>query len=127
MAHTDAVILLSGGLDSATVAAIAKDKGFTLHALSFRYGQRHQREIESARKVAERLGVAAHLFIDFDLKAIGGSALTDRIEVPKTRTPEAISQGIPVTYVPARNTIFLSFGLALAEKIESQDIFFGAN
>jgi|ERR1051325_678012 7-cyano-7-deazaguanine synthase len=127
MAHTDAVILLSGGLDSATVAAIAKDKGFTLYALSFRYGQRHQRELESARRVAERLGVARHLIIDFDLKAIGGSALTDRIEVPKGRSQDAISRGIPVTYVPARNTIFLSFGLALAEKVEAQDIFFGAN
>jgi 7-cyano-7-deazaguanine synthase len=127
MARTDAVILLSGGLDSATVAAIAKDRGFALHALSFRYGQRHQREIESARNIADRLNAAEHLVIEFDLTAIGGSALTDRIEVPKGRIPQEISRGIPVTYVPARNTIFLSFALALAEKIEAQDIFFGAN
>ncbi|HEY7166325.1 MAG TPA: 7-cyano-7-deazaguanine synthase QueC [Candidatus Binatia bacterium] len=127
MARTDAVILLSGGLDSATVAAIAQRDGFALHALSFRYGQRHQREIESARQIAQRLGVAEHLVIDFDLRAIGGSALTDRIEVPKNRAPQAISHGIPATYVPARNTIFLSFGLALAEKIDAEDIFFGAN
>jgi 7-cyano-7-deazaguanine synthase len=127
MARTDAVILLSGGLDSATVAAIAKHQGFTLHALSFRYGQRHQREIASAGQIAQRLGAAEHLVIDFDMNVIGGSALTDRIEVPKNRTPQAMAHGIPVTYVPARNTIFLSFGLALAERLEAEDIFFGAN
>jgi 7-cyano-7-deazaguanine synthase len=127
MTEKQAVILLSGGLDSATAAAIAKRQGFALHALSFRYGQRHDRELEAARKVSAFLGVNAHLFIEFDLRAIGGSALTDRIEVPKGRSAAEIAQGIPVTYVPARNTIFLSFGLALAERIGAADIFFGAN
>jgi 7-cyano-7-deazaguanine synthase len=127
MTDKQAVILLSGGVDSATTAAIAKRQGFALHALSFRYGQRHQREIEAASKVAAFLEAKAHLVLDFDLRAIGGSALTDRIEVPKGRSPAEIAQGIPVTYVPARNTIFLSFGLALAERIGAADIFFGAN
>ena len=127
MAEKRAVILLSGGMDSATAAAIAKRQGFALHALSFRYGQRHEREIEAAKKVAAFLGAKAHLVMEFDLRAIGGSALTDRIEVPKGRTSTEMSQGIPVTYVPARNTIFLSFGLALAERVEAEDIFFGAN
>ena len=121
------MILLSGGIDSATAAAIAKRQGFALHALSFRYGQRHQQEIEAAKKVAAFLEAKAHLVLDFDLRAIGGSALTDRIEVPKGRSAAEIAQGIPVTYVPARNTIFLSFGLALAERIGAVDIFFGAN
>ena len=125
MAH--AVILLSGGLDSATAAALAKEQGFTLHALSFRYGQRHMRELEAAQKVAAFVGVTHHLIIDFDLRAIGGSALTDRIEVPKDRSDQEIGQGIPPTYVPARNTIFLAFALALAERVAAQDIFFGAN
>jgi 7-cyano-7-deazaguanine synthase len=127
MAGRDAVILLSGGLDSATVGAIAKERGFDLHALSFRYGQRHEREIEAAKRVAIFLKAAQHLIIDFDLRAIGGSALTDEIEVPKARNPAELSHGIPPTYVPARNTIFLSFGLALAERIAAEDIFFGAN
>ena len=127
MAEKRAVILLSGGMDSATAAAIAKRQGFALHALSFRYGQRHEREIEAAKKVAAFLGAKAHLVMEFDLRAIGGSALTDRIEVPKGRTSTEMSQGVPVTYVPARNTIFLSFGLALAERVEAEDIFFGAN
>jgi len=127
MTEKQAVILLSGGLDSATAAAIAKQQGFALHALSFRYGQRHQREIEAAKKVAALLEAKAHLVLDFDLRAIGGSALTDHIEVPKGRSAAEIAQGIPVTYVPARNTIFLSFGLALAERIGAADIFFGAN
>jgi 7-cyano-7-deazaguanine synthase len=127
MTEKQAVILLSGGLDSATAAAIAKRQGFALHALSFRYGQRHDRELEAARNVSAFLGVKAHLFIEFDLRAIGGSALTDRIEVPKGRSAADIAHGIPVTYVPARNTIFLSFGLALAERIGAADIFFGAN
>lgn len=122
-----AVVLLSGGLDSSTVAAIAKKEGYELSALTFRYGQRHKREIEAAKKVAAFFRVQGHLITDFDLSAIGGSALTDRIEVPKGRSLEKISHGIPVTYVPARNTIFLSFALALAEKIEAEDIFFGAN
>jgi 7-cyano-7-deazaguanine synthase len=122
-----AVVLLSGGIDSATAAAIAKQEGFEIHALSFRYGQRHVREIEAAKRVAEFLKTAAHLVIDFDLRAIGGSALTDHIDVPKARGAGEIAHGIPITYVPARNTIFLSFGLALAERIEAEDIFFGAN
>ncbi|MBM4264132.1 MAG: 7-cyano-7-deazaguanine synthase QueC [Deltaproteobacteria bacterium] len=123
----DAVILLSGGLDSATVAAMAKQQGFALHALSFRYGQRHVRELEAANKVTAFFGIQNHVVIDFDLRAIGGSALTDEIAVPKDRSHQEISQGIPSTYVPARNTIFLSFALALAERVEAQDIFFGAN
>jgi len=126
MGEKKAVVLLSGGVDSSTAAAIARSEGYELHALSFRYGQRHEREIEAAKRVSSFLG-AAHLVIEFDLRAIGGSALTDAIEVPKGRSASQIANGIPVTYVPARNTIFLSFALALAEKIESEDIFFGAN
>jgi 7-cyano-7-deazaguanine synthase len=122
-----AVILLSGGVDSSTALAIAKSEGCELHALSFRYGQRHEREIEAAKKVARSLGANEHLILEFNLRAIGGSALTDEIDVPKSRSAGEISIGIPVTYVPARNTIFLSFGLALAEKIGAEDIFFGAN
>ncbi len=122
-----AVVLLSGGLDSSTVAAIAKKEGYELSALTFRYGQRHKREIGAAKKVVAFLQVQGHLITNFDLSAIGGSALTDRTEVPKGRSLEKISHGIPVTYVPARNTIFLSFALALAEKIEAEDIFFGVN
>jgi 7-cyano-7-deazaguanine synthase len=127
MVGKDAVILLSGGVDSATAGAIARQEGFHLHALSFRYGQRHERELEAAKRVAGFLNAAAHLIIDFDLRAIGGSALTDQIEVPKSRSVGEMARGIPVTYVPARNTIFLSFALALAERIEAEDIFFGAN
>lgn len=127
MSGKSAVVLLSGGVDSATAAAIAKQAGFALHALSFRYGQRHGCEIDAARRVAEFLSASSHLVIDFDLRAIGGSALTDQIDVPKSRSAGEISHGIPVTYVPARNTIFLSFGLALAERIGAEDIFFGAN
>jgi 7-cyano-7-deazaguanine synthase len=127
MANKSAVILLSGGIDSATAAAIARNAGFALHALSFHYGQRHARELECAEKVAASVGAESHRVIHFDLRAVGGSALTDRIAVPKGRSETEISTGIPVTYVPARNTIFLSFGLALAERIGAQDIFFGAN
>ncbi|HEY7217880.1 MAG TPA: 7-cyano-7-deazaguanine synthase QueC [Candidatus Binatia bacterium] len=127
MSRENAVILLSGGIDSATAAALAKQQGFNLHALSFRYGQRHDRELQSARKIASFLEVHSHRIIEFDLRAIGGSALTDRIDVPKGRSDTEIGHGIPMTYVPARNTIFLSFGLALAERIDAQDIFFGAN
>jgi 7-cyano-7-deazaguanine synthase len=127
MIGRDAVILLSGGLDSATAAAIAKQQGFQLHALSFSYGQRHEQELAAAKKTAEFLKTKTHRVIDFDLRAIGGSALTDQIEVPKGRSTEEIARGIPVTYVPARNTIFLSFALALAERIAADDIFFGAN
>lgn len=127
MIGIDAVVLLSGGIDSATAAAIARQQGFQLHALSFHYGQRHEREIESAERVAKHLRAASHRVIHFDLRAIGGSALTDQIDVPKGRSEEEIGRGIPATYVPARNTIFLSFALALAERIEAADIFFGAN
>ena len=127
MARPNAVILLSGGIDSATAAAIAKQDGFELHALSFHYGQRHERELESARHVCEFLQANSQKVISFDLRAIGGSALTDDIAVPKGRSEAEISRGIPATYVPARNTIFLSFAVALAERIGSGDIFFGAN
>ena len=119
--------MLSGGIDSSTAMAIAKKENYELHALTFRYGQRHEREIEAAKKVAAFLGAQGHLIIEFNLRAIGGSALTDQIEVPKGRSPEEIPHGVPVTYVPARNTIFLSFALALAERLEAEDIFFGAN
>lgn len=118
---------MSGGVDSSTAAAVAEREGYRLYALTFRYGQRHEREIEAAKKIAAFLGVKDHLIIDFDLRAIGGSALTDQLEVPKGRSPEKIADGIPITYVPARNTIFLSFALAFAEKIAAEDIFFGAN
>jgi len=127
MSAIKTVILLSGGIDSATAAAIAKQAGFELHALSFNYGQRHERELESAKRVAAFLQASSHRVMHFDLRAIGGSALTDQIEVPKGRGDAEIAQGIPITYVPARNTIFLSFALAFAERIGSQDIFFGAN
>jgi 7-cyano-7-deazaguanine synthase len=127
MARNKAVILLSGGIDSATAAAIAQQDGFDLYALTFRYGQRHELEIKAAKRVAAWLRVRDHLTIDCDLRAIGGSALTDRIKVPKGRSASDMAHGIPITYVPARNTIFLSFGLAFAEKIEAPDIFFGAN
>lgn len=127
MAGKSAVVLLSGGVDSSTATAVARKEGYELHALSFRYGQRHEREIEAAKKVAALFRIKNHLTIDFNLRAIGGSALTDEIEVPKGRSPKEISRGIPVTYVPGRNTIFLSFALALAEKIATEDIFFGAN
>lgn len=127
MASEDAVVLLSGGIDSATAAAMAKREGYALHALSFHYGQRHERELQSAGNVAAFLRAKTHKVIHFDLKAIGGSALTDEIAVPKGRSEAEISRGVPVTYVPARNTIFLSFALALAERLGAQDIFFGAN
>jgi 7-cyano-7-deazaguanine synthase len=127
MTGRNAVILLSGGIDSATAAALAKGQGFELHALSYHYGQRHELELESARRVAAFLQAKSHQVIRFDLRAIGGSALTDQIEVPKGRAESEISRGIPITYVPARNTIFLSFAVALAERIAAQDIFFGAN
>jgi 7-cyano-7-deazaguanine synthase len=122
-----AVVLLSGGLDSTTALAIAKSEGFQAYALSFRYGQRHIIELESARRVADALGVEKHLVCDIDLRAIGGSALTDDIKVPKERSTQEMSAGIPVTYVPARNTVFLSLALAWAEALEAQDIFIGVN
>jgi 7-cyano-7-deazaguanine synthase len=122
-----AVVLLSGGLDSATALAIARAEGFVAHALSFDYGQRHDRELDSARRVAAALGAEEHLVLRLDLRAIGGSALTADIPVPQGRSVEAMGSGIPVTYVPARNTIFLSHALAWAEVLESQDIFIGVN
>ena len=121
------VVLLSGGLDSATVLAIAKRQGFEVYALSFSYGQRHSWELNAARRVAEALGVANHKTVNLDLRAFGGSALTSEIEVPKGRAMKDMAQGIPITYVPARNTIFLSFALAWAEVLESSDIFIGVN
>lgn len=123
----NAVVLLSGGLDSATVLAIAKAEGFRPYALSFRYGQRHLVEIDAAKQLAEALGVVEHVIADIDLRRFGGSALTADIAVPKQRSPEQMGQGIPVTYVPARNTLFLSFALAWAEVMGSSDLFIGVN
>ncbi|HSJ74924.1 MAG TPA: 7-cyano-7-deazaguanine synthase QueC [Gemmatimonadales bacterium] len=127
MSHPTAVLLLSGGMDSATTGAIAKDQGFELVAVSFRYGQRHDVELDAARKVARLLEVSRHLILDIDLRAIGGSALTDNLAVPKDTPLNAIGERIPTTYVPARNTIFLSFSLGVAEVVGSSDIFIGAN
>jgi 7-cyano-7-deazaguanine synthase len=118
---------LSGGLDSTTALAIAKAEHFDLYALSFRYGQRHSIELESAKDVAALLGVQKHVIADIDLRQWGGSALTDDIAVPKGRALDAMSHGVPITYVPARNTVFLSFALAWAETLGSQDIFIGVN
>lgn len=122
-----AVVLLSGGLDSATVLAIAKHQGFDCYALSFRYGQRHIYELKAAESVATSQRVSRHVIAQIDLREFGGSALTADIEVPKGRTSSDISQGIPITYVPARNTVFLSFALAWAETLDSSDIFIGVN
>ncbi len=122
-----AVVLLSGGLDSTTTLAIASHEGYEMYALSFRYGQRHEAELAAARRIAHHFGVAKHVVVDFDLRQFGGSALTDDIDVPKDRAEAEIGQGIPITYVPARNTIFLSFALAWAETIGAQDIFIGVN
>jgi 7-cyano-7-deazaguanine synthase len=122
-----AVVLLSGGLDSTTTVAIAQVEGFDVYALSFRYGQRHSAELDAARRVARRYGVAQHVIADIDLRLFGGSALTAEIEVPKGRTLEVMEKEIPVTYVPARNTIFLSYALAWAEVLEAQDVFIGVN
>lgn len=122
-----AVVLLSGGLDSSTVLAIAREQGFEVNALSFAYGQRHAWELEAARRVAQSGGAARHRIATIDLRAFGGSALTDDIAVPKGRGPDEMSHGIPITYVPARNTIFLSFALAWAEVLGSSDIFIGVN
>jgi len=126
-ASRPAVVLLSGGLDSTTTLAIAREAGFELYALSFRYGQRHAVELESAARVAATMAVREHVVADIDLRKFGGSALTAEIAVPKGRSTEAMSAGIPVTYVPARNTVFLSFALAWAETLGSQDIFIGVN
>ena len=122
-----AIVLLSGGLDSATVLAMAKAEGFTPAALTFRYGQRHAVEIDAARRVASAQGVSDHRIADIDLRVFGGSALTSDIAVPKGRPDAEIASGIPVTYVPARNTIMLSFALAFAEVIDAADIFVGVN
>jgi 7-cyano-7-deazaguanine synthase len=127
MSKPTAVLLLSGGMDSATTGAIASDQGFDLVAVSFRYGQRHAVELEAARKVARLLGVSRHLILDIDLRAIGGSALTGDLAVPKDTPLEVIGERIPSTYVPARNTIFLSFALGVAEVMGASDIFIGAN
>ena len=122
-----AVILLSGGLDSTTCLAIAKSKNYSLYALSFRYGQRHEFEIGAAKKCARIYKVRDHVILDINLRAFGGSALTDNIDVPKKGKNIKNGKEIPVTYVPARNTIFLSFALAYAETIKSQDVFIGVN
>jgi 7-cyano-7-deazaguanine synthase len=122
-----AVILLSGGLDSTTVLAMAKREGYALYCLTFRYQQRHVREVAAARQIAELYGAIKHNIIDIDLAQFGGSALTDKIDVPKGRCSEEMEANIPVTYVPARNTIFLSYALAWAEVLDAPDIFIGVN
>ena len=122
-----AVVLLSGGVDSATTLAIAKDSGYEVYAISFCYGQRHHFEIEAAKKIAEEMDVKKHLIMDIDLSSIGGSALTDDIPVPKREKLEVIIREIPVTYVPARNIIFLSLALGWAEVLGATDIFIGVN
>jgi 7-cyano-7-deazaguanine synthase len=122
-----AVVLLSGGLDSATVLAIARARGFTCHALSFRYGQRHEVELEAAVRVAHALGATEHRIVDVDLRWIGASALTADLPVPKDRDPRATAQDIPITYVPARNALFLCYALAWAEALGAADLFAGMN
>ena len=122
-----AVVLASGGLDSSTVLAMARDQGYRLYSLSFAYGQRHDVELNAARAVSEAMGVARHLVTRIDLKPVGGSALTDDIAVPKLRSETCMAEEIPVTYVPARNTIFLSYALAWAEVLGAWDIFIGVN
>jgi 7-cyano-7-deazaguanine synthase len=126
-AKPKAVVLVSGGMDSATTLAIARGQGFATYALTFHYGQRHAVEVEAARLVARSLGAAAQVVVPIDLRVFGGSALTSAVAVPKDRPLEEIGQGIPITYVPARNTIFLSFALAWAEVLGSSDIFIGVN
>ena len=121
------MVLLSGGLDSSTTLAIARRDGFECHALSFDYGQRHRAELDAARAVATALGAAQHEIVAFDLRRFGGSALTADLEVPKDRAAADIAHGIPPTYVPARNTIFLSFALAWAETLAADDVFIGVN
>ncbi len=124
---TRAVLLLSGGLDSTTALAVAKAEGNEIYALSFRYGQRHAHELKAAASVAAAFGVARHVTLDIDLRAFGGSALTSDIPVPKDRGAHEMASGIPVTYVPARNTIFLSFALAWADVLAARNIFIGVN
>lgn len=127
MSSEGAVVLLSGGIDSSTALAVAKAEGGRVCALTFDYGQRHRKELRAAERVARALGAARHYLLSFDLRAIGGSALTDEIPVPKGRSAAEIAEGIPPTYVPARNTIFLAFALAVAEREGAEQIFFGAN
>ena len=127
MSSKRAVVLLSGGLDSATTLAIARSERFECNALSFDYGQRHRVELDMARQTAVSLGAARHLILPIDLRSFGGSALTAEIDVPKDRSAEEMGDGIPITYVPARNTVFLSFALGWAEVLGSQDIFIGVN
>ena len=127
MTEHPAVILLSGGLDSATALAIAQSEGYRPYALSFRYGQRHSVELDAARRVAAAAGVERHVVADIDLRVFGGSALTDDIAVPHHDHAEDLDDAIPVTYVPARNTIFLSFALAWAETLDASDVFIGVN
>ena len=127
MPDKKAIVLSSGGIDSTTAMAIARAEGFALYSLTCNYGQRHASELEAARRVADAFAVEKHLLIRMDLRPIGGSALTDDIEVPKGRLDDSISSGIPATYVPARNTIFLSYALAWAETLRATDIFIGVN
>jgi 7-cyano-7-deazaguanine synthase len=122
-----AVLLLSGGLDSTTVLALATSEGYDVHAMTFRYGQRHEHEVDVARRIASRYRVAGHTVVDIDLSVFGGSSLTGGAPIPKNRSKDAIASGIPSTYVPARNTIFLSFALARAETLGAHDIFIGVN
>ena len=127
MSEAKAVVLLSGGLDSTTVAAIARQQGFAVYALSFDYGQNHRIELDYARRVAATQGAREHAVVKVDLRSFGGSALTSDVPVPKHRTAEAIGHGVPVTYVPARNTVFLSLALAWAETLGATDIFIEVN
>ena len=127
MPDRPAVLLLSGGLDSTTLLALASAEGYAIHALTFRYGQRHAHEVSAAKRIAERYAVREHVIADIDLRMFGGSALTSDAPVPKDRQPDEMSAGVPITYVPARNTIFLSFALAWAEVLHAKDIFIGVN
>jgi 7-cyano-7-deazaguanine synthase len=122
-----AVVLASGGLDSSTVMALAQRQGFEVHALSFDYGQRHRHELQAAQRVTQSLGIRHHVIQKIDLRVFGGSALTSEMEVPKNRSADHMAAGIPITYVPARNAIFLSFALGWCEVLQAQDIFIGVN